>query len=203
VTTSHVVGSPQAAATLAAGRGTTYLQPYFDQPTSIAEAARSLAKPLARVHYWTHRWHDLGILEVAEVIARKGRPIRRYRTVADVIEVPPQLLPHSLFEQQLARANRELVAGMEAAVPEVTLGGLLRIHKPPGEHSVTTDRTLDGPRTGRGDVLQCNFTASLDREEAAQLRQELEQLRDRWTQKAGRLGAGTHLVALAITPLAP
>jgi hypothetical protein len=194
----------QAAAALARNRGTNYLGPYFDGPTSIAHAARELSEPLAKVHYWTRRWHDLGVLEVAEVVQRAGRPIRRYRTVADMLEVPPELLPGSLLETGLTRDNRELIAGLAAAVPEIVYGGVLRIHKPAGHRHVTFDRRQpDGAPERRGDVLHTTFTAELTADEAEQLREELADLRDRWLQPADRPGPGTHLIMLAMSPTPP
>lgn len=199
-----VVTDPAAAAALARGRGTHYLGPYFDGPTSITAAAHELAEPLAKVHYWTHRWHELGLLEVAEVVPRAGRPIRKYKTVADTIEVPPELLPETLLEVGLTRLNRELIAGLQAAAPEAVYGGLLRIHKPTGHRHVSTDRAqADGPATLRGDVLQSTFTAELTATEARQLRRELEELRDRWLQRTERPGPGTHMVVVAISPVPP
>lgn len=201
MTSTHVVESAEVASVLASGRGTSYLGPYFDRPTSIAEAARELSRPLSRVHYWTHRWHDLGILVVHDVAARKGRPIRRYRTVADVIEVPPELLPHTLFESQMARDTRELVAALGAAVPEVVHGGLLRIHKPAGLRGVNVDRTLGDVTRMPSDALQSSFGLTLDKHQAEQLRLELEELRTRWLRKSGRSGRSSHLVALALAPV--
>lgn len=200
---TYVVESREAAAALARGRGTHILAPYFDAPTSVAGAARALGEPLARVYYWTRRWHDLGVLTVAEVVPRKGRPINLYKTVAEIVEVPPQLLPTALFEAQVARDSRVLVAGLNAAVPEIFFGGVLRVHRPAGQRYVSTDRTMPEGTPRRHDVLQTTFSVALDREEAAGLRTELEQLRDRWLQPSDRPGRATHLVVLAIAPLPP
>lgn len=200
----HVVTSSTAAAVLARGRGTDYLGPYFDGPTSIADATREISEPMAKVHYWTRRWHELGLLEVAEVVQRAGRPIRRYRTVAEVIEVPPELLPETLLEAVLTRLNRELIAGLATAAPETVYGGVLRIHKTAGHRHVSSDRSQpDGLISRREDVLQCSFTAELTASEAKELRRELEDLRDRWLQRADRTGPGTHMVLLAISPVPP
>jgi hypothetical protein len=200
----HVVTSRRAAAVLARGRGTHYLGPYFDGPTSISEAARELSEPLAKVHYWTRRWHELGLLEVAEVIPRAGRPIRRYRTVAQVLQVPPELLPETLLEAGLTRITRDLVASLTAAAPDIMYGGVLRVHKAAGHHHVSSDRFQpDGLNSARGDVLQSSFTADLTAAEARELRRELTELRDRWLQRADRAGPGTHLVLLAVTPVLP
>ena len=200
----HVVTSSTAAAALARGRGTHYLGPYFDGPTSIADATRELSEPMAKVHYWTRRWHDLGLLEVAEIVQRPGRPVRRYRTVAEVIEVPPELLPETLLATGLTRLNRELIASLAAAAPETAYAGVLRIHKPDGHRHVTSDRSQpDGLISRRGDVLQSSFTAELTAAEAKELRRELEDLRDRWLQRADRPGPGTHMVLVSISPVPP
>jgi hypothetical protein len=200
----YVVTSSRTAAVLARGRGTQYLGPYFGEPTSIADAAHELSEPLAKVHYWTRRWHELGLLKVAEVVPRAGRPIRRYITIADAIEVPPELLPDTLLEAGLTRVNRELIVGLGAAAPETVYGGVLRIHKPPGHRHVSADRAQSDALTNRrADVLQSTFTAEFTAAEARQLRRELEDLRDRWLQRADRPGRGTHMVLLAISPVPP
>lgn len=204
MTRTHVVGSAQVAAVLARGRGTQYLGPYFGDGNSIAHAAKELGQPLGKVHYWTHRWHDLGMLTIPSTTPRMGRPVRQYRTIADVFEVPAHLLPDTLLRTQLDRANRELHDALQVAAPETTLGGVLRIHKPAGHHNVSTVRTAPiGAPPVRDDVLQIHFTAALTPAEARQLRDELQQLNERWTHRSSRPGNETHLVILALSPIPP
>lgn len=189
---------------LARGRGTQYLGPYFESDNSIAQAAKELGRPLGKVHYWTHRWHDLGLLTVASTTPRKGRPVRQYRTIADEFEVPPRLLPDTLLQAQLGRANRELLDAVQVAAPETALAGVLRIHKPAGHHNVSIDRTVPtGTRPTRDDVFQTYFTAALTPAEATQLRDELQQLNERWTHRSSRPGSETHLVMLSLSPVPP
>ena len=188
---------------LARGRGTPYLGPYFGDGKSISEAAKELGQPLSKVHYWTHRWHDLGLLAIKSTSPRMGRPIRRYCTVADEFEVPAHLLPDGMAQAQLARANRELLAALQVAAPEVVLGGVLRIHKPAGHHNVSVHREAVAGPPMRNDVLQTVFTAALTVPEATQLGDELRQLNERWTHRADRPGSETHVVMLSLSPVQP
>lgn len=199
-----MVTSADVSAVLARGRGTQYLGPYFGDGNSIAEAARELGQPLSKVHYWTHRWHDLGLLTIKSTSPRMGRPVRHYCTVADEFEVPAHLLPDELAQAQLARANRELLAALKVAAPEIVFGGVLRIHKPAGHHNVSVhrDAPADAPPM-RNDVLQTHFTAALTPAEATQLRDELRELNERWTHRAGRPGSETHVVMLSLSPSKP
>lgn len=199
-----MVDSAQVAAVLARGRGTQYLGPYFGDENSIAQATTELGQPLGKVHYWTHRWHDLGLLAIRSTTPRRGRPVRKYRTIADVFEVPAHLLPDTLLRAQLDRTNRELLDALRVAAPEIVLSGVLRIHKPTGHHNVSIDRSAPtGASQARDDVLQTHFTAALTPAEATQLSDELQQLRERWTHRSSRPGRETHLVVLSLSPIPP
>ncbi|NHN54637.1 hypothetical protein G9U51_02430 [Calidifontibacter sp. DB0510] len=197
--TVYVVRSPDAAAALADGRGLPYLAQYFTTARSIKEAADRLGEPLAKVHYWTRRWHELGLLEVVEERRRGGRPIRVYRTVAQLFEVPAGSLPHEKFEARMARSRRVQRAAAEEAVPELQHAAVLRVYNEGTDGQVSTDRTTDGA-VRRGDILSCDFTVRLSAADARRLRDELEDLRNRWLER-GTGRSGTHMVELAITPL--
>lgn len=83
-----IVGSGPAADALTNPTSLRYLAPFLGRTLSVGEAAReSGAKPnttLRRVQ----RFVELGLLEVVGERKRAGRPIKLYRTVADIFFVP-------------------------------------------------------------------------------------------------------------------
>lgn len=197
------ITDPEAAACLAAGRGSHFLAPYFAGPSSVTQAASYLHESVAKTHYWTRRWHDLGLLEVVREVPRSGRPIKLYATVADEFVVPPDLLPANLLLQQLERGTRELHDALVHAAPEAVYAGSLKVHKPQGSRHVSSDRiasTADG-HTSRGDALHTEFSIALSAAEAKAAREELEALRDKWIQRSERTDKVTHLFILAMAPV--
>lgn len=201
------VDDPALASVLAAQVGTGYLAPYFAGPHSVQEACDYLDEPMSKVHYWTRRWHDLGAVEVVERVPRKGRSIARYRCVAREFVVPDDLLPETLLEQQLRRINQRLLEGLVSAAPQVAYEGRLHVSQPPGHRGVSHDRTA---RQGvdQGNSLSCSFDLLLTDDEARELREELEAVRDRWLERGAsrerRLleqGYTPSLTMLATTPV--
>ncbi|MGJ3508649.1 hypothetical protein [Enemella sp. A6] len=201
------VDDPALAKALTAQVGSDFLSPYFDQARSVREACDYLDQPMGKVHYWTRRWHDLGALEIVERVPRKGRAIARYRCVAREFVITHELLPETLLAQQLQRTNQRLLDGLLTSVPQMAYEGRLTIHQPPGQRSVTHDRTtLDG--SNESSSLSSSFQLLLTEQEARQLRAELNAVRDRWLERAGgrdrRLrhqGYTLSLTVLATTPL--
>lgn len=201
--TTLTINDPRVAACLAAGRGTLFLAPYFAGPSSVTEAAAYLHETVAKTHYWTRRWCDLGLLAVVEEIPRGGRAIKQYAAVADEFVVPPELLPENLLLQQLERGTREMHDALVRAAPESAYGGLLKVHKPKGSRHVHNDR-LAATASGapkRGDAVHTEFSIALSPDEARAACAELEALRDKWIQRADQTGKTTHLFILAMAPV--
>lgn len=92
----------------------------------------------------------------------------------------------------------------EAAYPDIAYGGDVLIHPAQNASGTILDRVApDGSRDGPPDALQCSFTTRLSPDDAAQLRAELDELRDRWSAKSGNRTSGqpSYLSVLALTPL--
>ncbi len=190
---------------LSAHTGPQYLAPYFGRDRSVAEAVEYLDEPMGKVHYWTRRWHDLGLLEVVARQERAGRAILRYRTVADKFVVPERLLPETLLERQLDRVNRRMLHNLQREFPEVAYEGELTVWLPPGQRGISIDRaTSRRAEFAAKGGFQSSFVVNLEPHEAVELREELEQLRDRWLEraggadrKAGEAGRRAQMVVLA------
>lgn len=204
MTTEITVTDPRAVKVLLSEQAVTYLEPYLGTDRSIGEAAERIGRSVQRTHYWTRRMLDVGLVEVVHTSRRAGRPIHRYQAVADSFRISAQSLPVGLFESMLTTLNRALVRSFEAAYPDIAYGGDVLIRPAQNASGTILDRVApDGSSDGPPDALQCSFTTRLSPDDAAQLRVELGELRDRWSAKTGHRASGQplYLSVLALTPL--
>jgi len=104
---TRVVTRPDAAALLDDAVRRTYLYPFLDRTCTLSEAARELGLPLNLMHYWVRRMLALDLIEVVEVRARAGRPVRIYRSVAPAFFVPFTVTAAETPESQLVREEVE------------------------------------------------------------------------------------------------
>jgi hypothetical protein len=72
---------------------------FLGRTRSVREAADALGRDLDAVLYRVRRLLAVGLLEVAAVQARAGRPIKRYRAVHDAWFVPFEALPYADLEE--------------------------------------------------------------------------------------------------------
>ncbi len=205
MTTTLEISDAHVVKLLLAEEAGRYLDAYMGRVRSVSEAAVQVERSMQRTHYWTQRFQDAGLVEVAEVIRRKGRPIRRYRCVADEFVIPAKALPPGTFEAQMQEINRGLTSAFARSYPDLVYGGDLHIRRTsPTDVGITYDRAAsegDLPE----DAVQSSFTMRLTRHEARQLRDELIELRDRWI----AIGAGrdadrtAYLSVVAVAPVPP
>lgn len=97
--TVHRIDNADQAELLLAGAAASVMAAYVT-PRTQSEAAAMLEVSLAVVHRWTTRLADVGLLQVVEEIPRKGRPMKRYRAIASVVDIPAELMPMSYRERQ-------------------------------------------------------------------------------------------------------
>lgn len=199
------VTDPRTIKVLLSEQGLTYLEPYLEAACSMGQAAERTGRTIQRTHYWTRRLHDVGLVDVRATTRRPGRPIRRYQAVADSFRIPAQALPVGLFDSMTTVLNRALVRSFETAHPEIVYGGDVAIHRARNASGIVIERTTPAAGdNGPPDALQCSFTTRLGPADAAQLRAELAQLRDRWSAKTEPPTSGhpVYLSMLALAPLA-
>lgn len=157
-----------------------YLFPFFETARSVAEAAALLGEPLGRTHYWVQTLHADHLLQIESVTARKGRAIKRYRTVATEFVVPAKLLPDDLFVRQMRAANEQMTQSLIAAAPEWVVGGGVRIHF--DERGGHFDR-FPGPGIRSARSIPSHQSISgmyLTEPDMRELQHDLEALRDKW-----------------------
>jgi hypothetical protein len=106
-----VIEDPRAAAVLLDPAAQAMALAFAGQPKSIAEVGRAGGYDLKRLHHHVGRFCRLGLLEVAEVRARAGRPIKLYRTTAEAFFVP-----HAAARELATEGlSRDLRQGLAAA----------------------------------------------------------------------------------------
>ena len=86
--TSLVVRNPQAVAFLTDPDCTRLLKPFLFGERTIKEAAEALHLEPSALYYPVTRMCDLGLLEVAREIPRRGRALKVYRASAERFFVP-------------------------------------------------------------------------------------------------------------------
>jgi hypothetical protein len=72
---------------------------FLGRTRSVREAADALGRDLDAVLYRVRRLVAAGLLEVAAVQPRAGRPIKRYRAVHDAWFIPFEALPYADLEE--------------------------------------------------------------------------------------------------------
>lgn len=85
------------------------MRPFWERPCSIAEAAQELKRPINSVHYRVIKLLKADLLEVTDTMARAGRPIRLYRTVADRFLIPDEHRQQEESERMLTDIEPTLI----------------------------------------------------------------------------------------------
>jgi DNA-binding Lrp family transcriptional regulator len=83
---------------------------FLGRARSVKEAADALGRDLDAVLYRVRRLAAAGLLEVAAIQPRAGRPIRRYRAVHDDWFVPFEALPYADLEETFLEVHAEHTA---------------------------------------------------------------------------------------------
>lgn len=102
---TQVVRDPAAARWLVRPSSLRQLAPFLGQARSVGEVAELTGERPNTVLKRTRRLQQLGLLRCVEVRPRAGRPIRRYRTSADVFFVPFEATGADSLEGALAERD--------------------------------------------------------------------------------------------------
>jgi hypothetical protein len=186
------------------------LEPFLGVTASVSEAARRQGAKPNTVLKRVRRFLEAGLLEVAETRPRRGRPIRRYRAVAEVFFVPFEAGAAADLEQALAEREGWLERLLRRSVVRARREALgvwgTRIYRDARgrvqvQMAVRPDSDADVLDAGEPAVLSAwRDGLELDYEDAKTLQGELVELLQRYQRKRG---AQRYVVHLALAPIAP
>jgi hypothetical protein len=183
---------------------------FLGHTRSVREAADVLGLDLDAVLYRVRRLHAAGLLEVAAVQPRAGRPIKRYRALHDAWFVPFEVLPYADLEETFldlhgahaARAARAAArwlarrpwAGYRIGVDEA--GRMWMRGASDDEPGATAPR----PVGGLGGPMDAGLELRLSADDARALNADLADLIARYEARAGE-GPANRLLLVVSVPL--
>jgi hypothetical protein len=183
------VADPRAAAALVDPASQAMILAFAGAPRSIAQVAREREYDLKRLHHHVLRFCRLGLLEVAEVRARAGRPVKLYRTNGEAFFVPHAATPELATEP----LSRDLRAGLLAAARRPGKGYLVYAD------ADGVPRAEPARGAGPPEAAEMWRILRLAPEEMAALSAELDALLTRYMRSSGDRGRA-YIVHAAIAP---
>jgi len=191
------LSDPGAARLVVDANAQRFLRPFLSQESSLKAAADKLGVSLSLMSYWLKRFQKANLVTVVRLEPRAGKPVKVYRTTADVFVAPFELLPSatlmeffgSFGEEQQRRFSRGLGRVSEALA--ASDWGLRIGRRDDGKLRVDTV-----PDTFRGDAetdflapefpaaWQSFSTIRLTFDEAKALQRELAELWERYLDKS-------------------
>lgn len=182
-----IVGDPATAAVFASSKMRRLVMLFAHQPMSLGQASKRANIELKRLHHHVQRLVRLGLLEVAAVQPRAGRPIKHYRATSEAFFVPEEIMPKP-FAQEIALELRELLQAEAARSSR----GLLWSVGPGGE---PLGRVVSAEQVSP-DAFELWRILRLEPGEVADLRSELDAVLLRY-QRRGSSGGNIYLVHAA------
>lgn len=205
-----VVSDPEQARLLLDARTRAQLAPFLARPLAVGEAARRAGEKPNTVLRRVQRFLAAGLLEVAETVPRRGRPIRRYRTIADVFFVPFEASAAEDLEAALAEREAWVATVLRRAVVRARREAIgvwgTRIYRDERgrvqvQMAVRPDVDAEPPGPEGPAVLSAWRDAlELDYPDAKALQRELFELLQRYQAKRG---AQRYVIHLGLAPVAP
>ncbi len=203
---AHLVDNALAARILADPETAVFLKPFMRGPTPVKAAAEEFKLPIQTMHYRVLQMLKAGLLEVAAVSKRRGRPVKHYQATSSSFRVPLELIPQRLLENLTGHAFWK-------ARLERSLQKALRAHEYGSE--IVVYRNADGLLVWGSDledessppehlnpqhpaVLNLwNGGLMLDRHDAKALQRDLWELYERY---AHRNGTEKYVLHLGLAP---
>jgi len=205
-----VVSDRDQARLLLDARTRAQLAPFLARPLAVGEAARLAGEKPNTVLRRVQRFLAAGLLEVAETVPRRGRPIRRYRTIADVFFVPFEASAAEDLEAALAEREAWVATVLRRAVVRARREAIgvwgTRIYRDDRgrvqvQMAVRPDADAEPPGPEGPAVLSAWRDAlELDYPDAKALQRELFELLQRYQAKRG---AQRYVIHLGLAPVAP
>ena len=205
-----VVRDPEQARLLLDARSRAQLAPFLGRSRSVSEAARDVGAKPNTVLRRVQRFVDAGLLVVAETRPRRGRPLRRYRAIADVFFVPfeasdaedlemaladREAWVSSLLRRSVVRARREAIGVWGTRIYRDDRGRV-QVQMAVGPDADAQPPGRDGPAV----LSAWRDAIELDYPDAKALQRELVELLARYQSKRG---AQRYVLHLGLAPVAP
>lgn len=169
-----IVRDPAVGAVFARTRLRRIVMLFASGPLSLSEAAARGNVDLKRLHHHVGKLTRLGLLEVCEVRARAGRPIKVYRATSDSFFVPEELFPRP-FGDELSDELRDCLAAHSTKSSR----GLLLTVGPNGEPIGRVVKSKTQP----DEAFELWRVLRLSREDVARLRSEMDAVLRRFPSK--------------------
>jgi hypothetical protein len=127
-----VIEDPKAAEFLTSPESSRFLRPFFLRERSAAEAAEVLKVNVDTMLYRIKSMLEFGLIEQTSVEARRGRPIKRYKTTSQHYAVPFGSTKADtivdLMRGQVSADTTHLLRGLAAATAGPGGGWVFRIY---------------------------------------------------------------------------
>jgi transposase len=204
-----VVTDPAMVEVLVAPKTARFFLAFLAREVSANEVAKELEVSVSRLLYWIRRAEACGLLRVSRTERRAGRPVRYYRSVADVIFLPADATDETDLVQVLRLWSDPwqalFVESVVRALRRVKLTGLRFSRSAGGRIDI---KYASGPQEN-ADLTPADMPAIwggwytdlwLDPQDAKAFQLELRDLQQKYLAKRGR---ARYIMRLALAPCAP
>ena len=206
---SRIITDKKAVAWLCNPNQQRFLEPFWGQECSVAQAAQQMACDLTPMFRQVKRMLELGLLLATRIERRVGRPIRYYRVSAERFFIPfehksmEEILLESnvFFEQRSARA----IAGAWLDFSASNHGwGLSLTRAANGRVQMQVPTTLETSKSPipHKPILSMWREWKLTPADARALQAELSDILERYAQKQNH-DQDAYLVRLSLCPAEP
>jgi hypothetical protein len=103
----HTVTDPEQARLLSDPESFRFFEPFVARACSVKAAAAEVGCSLSTMLYRVKTFLGAGLLQVARIEKRAGRPIKHYRSAFDAYFIPFEVTPYAGLEERLEAYYRE------------------------------------------------------------------------------------------------
>lgn len=182
------VTDPAAVALLWHPAKRVHLRPFIGRSAGLADAARSLGVKKTAMSYWIRRLLDTGLIRPCAA-APAGRPVPRYRCVADRLRISladaPLASHEAMFDDVDARWHPQTRQALGRAIARQA-PWLDLVIESTGPAGLATELVPNGPGAPPDDFLYYRGRLWLDAAERDRLRAELDALWSRYAALSDR-----------------
>jgi hypothetical protein len=184
------------------------LAPFFDQEATVKSAAQQAGVTNLVMFRQVKQFEILGIVRVTRLEARRGRPLKYYRTTAQKFFIPAKVLPLEETLETVSRDSQHLYQhnlvkvilqdqhaqdiGTQISL-SVTGTGVVAVQLASAPGQLWDSADIDSVA-----IAELWLNLRLGHEEAKELQHELAQLAKRYSKKTGEQ---KYLLRLGLTPI--